>query len=218
MSVISIPRSYMGTTMQEGSVKAGLLALNSDLHFDMGVCLGLWHPFMDSRQNVFYRGNSVGAMDRGTLPEVPVWSTRKELVEVPWYDVRPGELALHTTTGVRGQCLKCNCTWDLPQRPIGWSGCFAACGNVGYASDLKLFHYENVFTGKAQVFRSVRDRVLLVGWRHTFDKLIRATIPYITKAALEQKFGVNLDPKVLDASEVDEALERRVLSREVEAN
>jgi hypothetical protein len=47
-----------------------------------------------------------------------------------------------------------------------------------------------------QVKRQVRNEVILCGWRHTFDKLIAARIPGITRESLAGQFGVSLDAYV----------------------
>jgi hypothetical protein len=206
----------MGQTMQEHRVKAGLRRLNPELHFDMGACLNLWHPFMDSRQNVFYRGDSVGAMDRRTLPEIPIWTMKRDMVEVHWTEVKPGEIALYGSAGVSAKCLKCFHSWDLGFRPKGTIFCPSLCGNIASSTDTTHFEWANKMKETAHVFRKVQDRVILVGWRHTFYRLMRAGIPGITKAALELEFGVNLDPKVVDAVMVDSDIEGRTLDARLE--
>ena len=202
--------------MQEHAVKAGLRQLNPDLHFDMGACLNIWHPFKDSRQNVYYLGRSIGAMDRGTLPEVPIWTTKRDMVEVPWNEVLPGEIAMYRTEGVIANCHKCKASWELLCRPDGTMICPTLCGNMGLATDPVLFGWSNKPAATAHVFRSTRDRVVLVGWRHTFFKLCKAGVPGVTKETLEEKFGVNLDPRVLDDVQIDEDIEAKVLDRRIE--
>jgi len=41
-------------------------------------------------------------------------------------------------------------------------------------------------------YRKVRGRVIMLGWRHTFERLINANIPGITRDSLMVKFGVDL--------------------------
>lgn len=220
MTVIAIPRSYMGTTMHESVVKRGLKELCPDIHFDMGACLNIWHPYRESRQNVYWKGSSLAALDRGTVPEVPVWSTRRDLVEIPSWEVREGEIAMYGTAGIQGTCWKCRHTWDLPNRPSGLIGCPALCENIGDAADAARFYFADKPTERAWVWRKVRDRVILVGWRHTFARIIRKAgrlqIPGISQATVEAKFKVDLSPRLLDAHEIDEDLERRVLDRSIE--
>jgi len=216
VAVVSIPKVWMGQTMQEASVKAGLRQLNPDLHFDMGTCLNIYHPFKDSRQNVYYLGRSIGAMDRGTLPEVPIWTTRRDVVEVPWSDVRQGEFVMSLFEGVTATCNKCKSSWDLPMRPYGSVICPSLCGNMGLSTDDVLFGWKNKQSQMAHVVRKVQDRIINVGWRHTFFKLYRSGVPGVTKETLEEKFGINLDPKVIDAVRIDDDLEYKFLDRKIE--
>ena len=218
MAVVKIPKLWMGHTMQEHRVKSGLQKLNPEIHFDMGACLNIWHPFMSSRQNVFYRGRSVGAMDRETLPEAPIWTVSKEpeMVEVHWTEVKPGEIALYGSAGVTCKCNKCSFSWDLNYRPDGNFFCAALCGNIGQSTDHTLFTWSNKMSETAHVLRQVKDRVILVGWRHTFNRLLMANIPGVTKKALEEEFGVNLDPKIIDDILVAEDVEGKVLDRGLE--
>lgn len=215
-TTVTIPRSYMGHTLQEVSVKRVLRAANPEIHFDMGVSLGIWHPYQQSRQNVFYRGRSVVAMDRGTLPEGPIWSLRRELVEIPWWEVRPHELAMYGSAGIVAICLKCNHRWDLPVRPMGYVLCPALCENMGQVPDETLFIFRDKPTERAWVWREIKDRVLLVGWRHTFGKLIAKVIPGLTKELLETSFGINLDPHEIADEAIPENLEERLLDRSME--
>jgi hypothetical protein len=53
----------------------------------------------------------------------------------------------------------------------------------GWAPDLKN-------KGKVVVVREGRGRVIRVGWRHTFERLINANIPGVTRFTLAQKFKV----------------------------
>jgi len=46
------------------------------------------------------------------------------------------------------------------------------------------------------VQKQVRNDVILCGWRHTFDKLIAARIPGITRRTLEGEFGISLQDYV----------------------
>jgi hypothetical protein len=66
-----------GQPMHETVIKKGLQELNSELHFDMGDKLKIWHPRMDERQGIFLRGKHVCTMDRGNIPEFCIWSLEK---------------------------------------------------------------------------------------------------------------------------------------------
>ena len=86
-----------GQTMHESDLKAGLLKLNSSLQFDPGGRLDLNHPFIDSRQGVFYNNRHICSMERGIIPEFNVWGVvtykdafgeehkrRSHIVKVGW--------------------------------------------------------------------------------------------------------------------------------------
>lgn len=210
---VSIPRDYLGQTLQEMAVKRGLLELNPDIHFDLGNQKNIWHPYMRDRQGVFYRGRFCGAMDRHTLPELPIWSLTKDLVEVPESDVKPDEMAIYNTFRVQLQCLKCKNVWEQDHRPIGAVVCPKLCGNIAQTPQNEQFVCNSIPTGTAWVWRQLRDRIMLVGWRHTFYQLLRSGVPGITKQRLELKFQIDLMPKVLDPIEVEEQHEAGFLDR-----
>lgn len=212
-ATISIPRSYMGQTLQESTVKRGLLQMQPELHFDMGSCLNIWHPYRETRQNVFYRGKSIGAMDRGTLPENPIWSVRKSIVEVPWSEVRYGEVALSVTQNVIGRCQKCKHTWEIPHRPFGIIACPSLCGNMADSTDATCWEWADRPTGTCYVRRSERDRIILVGWRHTFWRILGFGVPGITRSGLESEFRINLEEKPLEEPEIEADLEDRFLDQ-----
>jgi hypothetical protein len=214
-ATFSIPKLYMGQTLQEVDVKKGLLEMNPEIHFDMGTCLNIWHPYQDSRQNIFYRGRSVVGMDRGTLPENPVWTVRKDAIEVPWSEVRYGEVCLRLTMGVLFKCLKCLSIFEYSARPTGVISCPTKCGNFGQNLDSTLWQWKDKPTGMVQVLRSVKDRVILVGWRHTFSTLMVWGIPGVDKKKLEERFRINLDSKPIDELEVSEDIEDRILDRKI---
>lgn len=91
MGVVAIPRAYLGHTIEDSEIKRVLRELNPDFHFDLGGKHGIWHPRQDQLQGVFFRGQHVCSMDRGMVPEFPLWSLRKERVRVPETDVGTAE-------------------------------------------------------------------------------------------------------------------------------
>lgn len=205
MPTIRIPKTYMGTTLQEDAVKSYLRSVNPDIHFDMGANLNLWHPMIECRQGLCYRGKTICAMDRRTLPEIPIWTITKDAMEVPWSEVRYGEIAMTRTVGVRGECKKCLQIYSLPHRPVGVFVC--RCGNIGMSHDPIHFGWEDVPASTAIVIREQRDKIVLVGWRHTFRKLLAAKVPGVTKDGLEREFRIDLTDREVDAMEIDELRE-----------
>lgn len=214
MGVISIPKEAMGHTLQEATVKAALRRMNPGIDFDLGSRLNLWHPFRDTRQSVLFEGRFICAMDRGTLPELTVWSMMKDVVEVPVSDIHPGELAFYRTVNVRITCLKCKGQWDMPHRPDKILLCLCGCDNRAHSADLTHWAYQDVPTGTALVRRSVKDRVILVGWRHTFKKILGFMVPGITEQRLELTFNITLQNMYLeDEPEIIEGGEYRALDQ-----
>jgi len=91
--IVAIPRAYMGRTIMEGDLKSYLQECNSQIHFDMGVCLDIWHPYQNKRQGVFFRGGHICSMDRGMISENPIWSVKTEKVTLPACELTYAEMA-----------------------------------------------------------------------------------------------------------------------------
>lgn len=87
MGSVVIPRSYMGQTIDEALIRSALIEMNGDFHFDLGAAHGIWHPQIDNRQGVFHKGAHICSMDRGMVPEVPIWTMKRERVRVPAHEV-----------------------------------------------------------------------------------------------------------------------------------
>ncbi len=158
-------------------VEAGLRDLNHEMHFDLGARFGLWHPYADTRQGVYYRELHICSMDRGVIPEFKVWETQKRIVPIPWaqadredasikYEVLPldtpnyQDLLVLAESGADpeymlrdGKVLKCQC-----------------------------FGYE-----------MASKRCVRVGWRHTFERILAAGVPGVTRPALSEKFSVDMN-------------------------
>ncbi len=86
-----IPQNMMGTTINELSIKKALWDLNADFNFDWGARLNLWHPYQNGKQGVFFNAKHICTMDRGTIPQAPIWSTKKSMERVAASDLSYGE-------------------------------------------------------------------------------------------------------------------------------
>lgn len=77
-----------GQSISEAKLKQALVELCSDLHFDMGGKLDLYHPRISEWQGVFHNGRHVGTMGRGILPEFNVYGLfkgqRTHVLQVGW--------------------------------------------------------------------------------------------------------------------------------------
>jgi hypothetical protein len=180
--VVEVVASY-GQTFDEAAVKAGLLELNPLFHFDLIGNSGQWHPDIEACQGVFLDGRHICTMDRGQIEEWPVWTMEKECLEIPDYQIRPGEIALHLP------CPNCKGKIWIGIPPVMCDKCDGQGSN-----------------GFSHVIRQVRDKCVKVGWQHTFKRIIDFPVRGCTREAVERQFRITLcRDEDLDAREVMDA-------------
>jgi len=169
--------SNFGRTIESAVIEQGLRELNPGIHFDMGTKLGMVHPMQGIRQGVFYNGNHVCSMDRGLIPEYKQW-------QCGWAWI-PCEMS----------------EWDKEDVKLGWEVVSSSVpGYVDLAMDVVAGKRDTYsirddgqiirLTGKRK--QAVIGRVIWVGWRHTFEKLLQRGIPGVTRTSLAEKFGVDM--------------------------
>lgn len=90
--MVAIPQSMLGTTLNELILKSVLIRLNPGIHFDVGGNLNIWHPWQEGKQGVWFRGKHLCSMDRGQIPQAPIWSTKTEFQRVLMSECTFGEL------------------------------------------------------------------------------------------------------------------------------
>lgn len=88
---VAIPQDMLGQPFNELTLKKALWALNPDFNFDWGARLNIWHPYQDSKQGVFFKDRHLCSMDRGQIPQAPIWSTKRESVRVAEADLSYAE-------------------------------------------------------------------------------------------------------------------------------
>lgn len=160
-------------------VERGLRELNPDIHFDLGGRHNIEHPYAVTRQGVFYRDKHLCSMDRGMLPEYKIWATQKRLVELPWFAADREDASISWTE-------------VLPTEP-------------GYM-DLRILGEKELdpqymirktdgklLRCKVMGYEPVGRRCMRVGWRHTFERILANEIPGVTRKAIAEKFGVDMD-------------------------
>jgi len=64
---------HRGDIRQVDTIKRGLLELNSELIFDAGGNLNIYHPRIDEWMGIRYRSRHIGTLDRG--PSVPEFTS-----------------------------------------------------------------------------------------------------------------------------------------------
>ena len=166
-----------GDCLDSVTVEAGLSDLCPGIHFDMGGKLNLDHPYIESRQGVFYQGRHICSMDRGMIPEFKVWTVKDD-----WIDCSIGEADME---GVK-------CLWYVvPTGTPGYREMYEDARR-GLFDEMYIRNDGALIRLTAKKMAKVKGRVLTIGWRTTFEALVRAGVPGITRESLGAKFGVNM--------------------------
>jgi hypothetical protein len=157
-------------------IERGLREINPDIHFDMATNLGAYHPMQSIRQGVFFHGQHICSMDRGPVPEFKQWQVVIRTTEVGWEeaDKEDVDILWHTVRP------------DDPEYVHALLRCEARDNSFQIRPDGTVLRLTPVAK------RKVRGSVIQVGWRHTFEALLRRDLPKVTRMALAQKFGVDM--------------------------
>ena len=167
-----------GQTLGSAAVETGLRELNSEISFDLGARTNQWHPYIDTRQGVYYRETHICSMDRGVIPEFKIWETKKRIVQLPWSasdhpDSSIRYEVVYPTEPNYGDLYQIGLSGADPEYMVRKDGSLVKCKVYGYETSAK--------------------RCVRVGWRHTFERILAAQIPGVTRARIAEKFRVNMD-------------------------
>jgi hypothetical protein len=181
-----------GKTIDSSVIQQGLRELNPEIHFDMGTKLGMEHPYQAVRQGVFYHGDHICSMDRGLVPEYKQWKCSEQ-----WAPCDLSEWDKEDSVKLAWEVVPS----DTP-------------GYVDLAMEVlkgKLESYSIRDDGQIIRLRTLKRQIVLgqlvwVGWRHTFEKVIQANIPGVTRSALAEKFSVDMMKYPLGASGTPEEM------------
>jgi hypothetical protein len=177
-----------GKVIDSSMIEAGLRALNTDINFDVANRLGDWSYLLEqpsslraitdaSRQPVLYQDHYVAAMDRGPVPEFKQWSVKEVAVEVEWADADKDEASI--------QYVIVN-PWDANYQDLYLSASFGQDDKIQILADGRLARM------RAMGVRKVRDRVVRLGWRHTFEAILRYGINGVTRQSIAAQFAVDM--------------------------
>lgn len=178
-----------GQKLDSVDVERKLSELQPDLKFDVAMKLGDWTYVLDTspdkrrkmeaeRVAIQYRDRYICAMDRGVIPEMKQWSVAERVVPVGMDEIDNDEVSIHWAV-VPQETENYVDLWRLAQ-----SG---ADPSLEIRADGKLVQYQ------CRAVRKVPSRVVRMGWRHTFERLLQAKIPGVTRKALAEKFGVDMN-------------------------
>ena len=178
----------LGKALDSSVIESGLRELNVDINFDIAVrrsdfayCMEMdprkRRAVENGRQPVCHLDRYICAMDRGMVPEFKVWSVREAAVQIEWADAdQEGASIQYQNIPTADPAYV-----DLWHEAIG-----------GRDPGLKIMDNGSLVRMTPYVVRKVRGRILQVGWRYTFIKLIRANIPGVTAVSIGAKFGVDM--------------------------
>lgn len=179
-----------GVSLSAAAIEAGLRELCPDLAFDSAVNrpgdveYALTTPtpahrraIERNRQPVCYDGRYVCAMDRGQIPEHKVWTVID--AEVP---ASLGEADQEDVT-VRYE--------TVPPFTFGYADLYDDAKR-GRLEDYQIRPDGRLMRIWAVRIRKARGRCVTLGWRHTFERLVMADVPGITRRSLAEKFNVDM--------------------------
>jgi hypothetical protein len=167
----------LGRPLDEATVKTGLQEMNPDLHFDLAAAIGQIHPFINDRQGVYLYGSHICAMDRGMIPEYKIWTQRTIRVEGQW-----AEADLNTAS----------IQWRVVRRGEEGFEDKKILATTGSDPSLMVRDDGAVVEMVPIVERKVKGRVHRLGWRHTFEALLRHQVRGVTRQSLSERFGVDM--------------------------
>jgi hypothetical protein len=166
----------MGRLLDETTVKMGLRELCPDIHFDMATNLNGWHPSQSLRQGVFWHGQHVCSMDRGMIPEFKQWTVITKYVPVGWEEADKEDVSISTQVIPMTSEEYRDALLHVMAKDTGYE----------WRPDGAIIRYTPM------AYRKVQGRVAMVGWRHTFERIINRNLPGLTRSAIASKFGVDM--------------------------
>lgn len=171
------------------TVERGLRELNNDIALDVPVRRSAdWNYLFDpqddtakanrkNRAAVYYGDRYICAIDRGDIPEIKVYGVTDGFRSIEMKDIHKYEDSKVTYLEIKPESPYYHAALTKAQR---------GDDNFTQTSDGRVFMYE------AMVFGKVRGNVQKLGWRHTFEALLRAKIPGVTRSSLGKKFSVDM--------------------------
>lgn len=178
-----------GHSLNALTVQRGLQELNSDISFDPVVnrpsdnsyVLEMPREARDcierGRCPICHNGRYIVAMDRNVIPEFKVW-TMKDAEDLATFGEADKDDARVKYLGIPKEHPEYQDLYDAAKK--------------GSRNDLRILSNGTLVRCWVTAPRKVRDRVVMVGWRHTFERLIMAKIPGVTRESLAAKFSVDM--------------------------
>jgi len=174
-----------GQMIDFGVVQAGLGELNPEITLDAHVrrpsdykllLQGGPNDYSGTRTGVYYTGNFICSIDRGLIPEFKLWEETMGVEEISMADIERYDNTRVAFAEILEGSEQYHAALSLAEK-----------GDDNYG----------IFNGKVYRYQPFREtkvlgRVLRVGWRHTFEAIIRTKIPGVTRSSISEKFGVDM--------------------------
>jgi hypothetical protein len=179
----------LGTVLQFSDVERGLKELNTDISLDVPVRRSgdwtyLFKPCDEAaeanrrqRAAVYLGERYLCALDRGSIPEIKV------------YGVKDGFQAIEMNDIDRYDDSKVSYMEVLPSSPHYNAALTKA---ERHDDNFTLLPDGRVFFYQPMRFAKVKGAVQKLGWRHTFEALLRKNIPGVNRSSLSSKFNVDM--------------------------
>ena len=167
-----------GRSLDSSVIETGLRQLNKGFHFDVGGNLGLMHPFIEDRMGVWFEGRHLVSMDRGIVPEVKIWSRIRVVREVPWSQADREDASIQ---------------WQsVPEEPKDLYEEAKAKALRGNDPQYSMSAEGTVRKMTAMAPVEIQGRVVRLGWRHTFEGIIKHGIQGAGRIEIAKQFGVDM--------------------------
>jgi hypothetical protein len=180
----------LGRVLDSAVIQKGLRELNPDFAFDVAVnrpsdfttviAFASTHVAEAIRKNrlpVLHCERYIAALDRGLVTETKHWSVANQLCEVPWYEADKDDVSIQYHQ-------------IMPGDPEYMEYYLKAM--LGNDPAVQVIAGGTVVRQRCMAYRKVRGRVIRLGWRHTFERILNAEIPGVTRKTLGEKFRVDL--------------------------
>ena len=178
-----------GKVIPSSDIEAGLRGLNRDINFDVAVRKpdeAAYVLEMDparrrtiesGRLPVCHLNRYICSMDRGMVPEYKIWNEVSLPTEVEWWE------ADKENASIRYETIPI-CDPDYAD--------LRSDADHGNDPNLQILEDGRLARVRCFAFKKSRGRVLRVGWRFTFYRLIQANIPNVTAKTVGLRFNVDM--------------------------
>jgi len=178
----------VGRVLQFDTVEKGLKELNNDISLDVPVRRSEDWTYLftpadkageDHRKGyaaVYHGERYLCAIDRGAIPEIKVYGVEDGFVPIEMSDIDKHDESKVSYMEVKPDSKYYHAALTKAER--GDDNFVIASG--------KVYLYQAMLWGKT------RGQVQKLGWRHTFEALLRKQIPGVTRSSISQKFNVDM--------------------------